>query len=79
MNSALSIVEGQDDIVRDVDGRPIVMMYDSNLDRTLARHVGCTSNHIEDAFSPLAAFLKANRRTAILSQTGGGNSTSVSI
>ena len=38
----------------------------------------CTSNHIDDTFVPLAAFLKANNRTAILSETGGGSSPSVS-
>lgn len=41
-------------------------------------HVDCTSNDIEDTFVRLAAFLKANGKTAILSDTGGGNSTSVS-
>jgi endoglucanase len=37
----------------------------------------CVSNHINDTFMPLAAFLKENDRQAILSETGGGNSTSV--
>jgi endoglucanase len=40
-------------------------------------HLECVSNHIEDTFVPLAAFLVENRRTAILSEIGGGNSASV--
>lgn len=39
----------------------------------------CTSNHIMDTFMPLAMFLVANKRQAILSETGGGNSASVGI
>lgn len=38
----------------------------------------CASNHIADTFMPLATFLVANKRQAILSETGGGNSASVS-
>lgn len=38
----------------------------------------CVSNHINDSFQPLATFLKAHGRMAILSETGGGNTTSVS-
>lgn len=41
------------------------------------QHVECVSNHIEDTFMPLASFLVANKRKAILSETGGGNSPSV--
>ena len=41
------------------------------------QHLECVSNHIEDTFMPLANFLTANKRTAILSETGGGNSPSV--
>jgi endoglucanase len=40
-------------------------------------HLECTSNHIVDTFMPLAAFLKANNRTAFLTETGGGNTASV--
>lgn len=39
----------------------------------------CSSNHIQDTFMPLAMFLVANNRQAILSETGGGNSASVCI
>lgn len=41
------------------------------------QHLECVSNHIEDTFMPLANFLTANKRMAILSETGGGNSPSV--
>lgn len=41
-------------------------------------HLECTTDHIADGFQPLATFLRANNRTAILSETGGGNTTSVS-
>jgi len=40
-------------------------------------HAECTTDNIDDTFVPLAAFLKANGRQAILSETGGGNTTSV--
>jgi hypothetical protein len=39
----------------------------------------CVSDHVTDTFTPLAAFLKAQGRMAILSETGGGNSSSVSL
>lgn len=38
----------------------------------------CVSSHVTDTFMPLSQFLKANNRTAMLSETGGGNTTSVS-
>lgn len=38
----------------------------------------CSSNHIQDTFMPLSTVLVANKREAILSETGGGNSASVS-
>jgi endoglucanase len=38
----------------------------------------CVSDHVNDTFMPLAAFLKKEGRQAILSETGGGNTTSVS-
>ncbi|KAK0101824.1 hypothetical protein ONS95_006974 [Cadophora gregata] len=40
------------------------------------QHLECVSNHIEDTFKPLASFLVANNRMALLSETGGGNSPS---
>lgn len=36
----------------------------------------CVSDHVDDAFRPLAQFLVANNRKAILSETGGGNTSS---
>lgn len=40
-------------------------------------HLECVSDHVQDTFEPLAQFLVANGRKAILSETGGGNTTSV--
>jgi len=37
----------------------------------------CISDHVQDTFTPLAQFLVTNGRKAILSETGGGNTTSV--
>jgi len=37
-------------------------------------HSNCVHNNIDDAFAPLATWLRANNRQAILSETGGGNS-----
>jgi endoglucanase len=42
------------------------------------QHTECVTNHIADTFMPLANFLVANKRMAILSETGGGNTPSVS-
>ncbi|MCJ1398197.1 Endoglucanase EG-II [Xylographa trunciseda] len=36
----------------------------------------CVSNQIDTSFSPLATYLRANNRQAILSETGGGSSDS---
>lgn len=35
-------------------------------------HANCVTNNIDTAFAPLAAFLRQNNRTAILTETGGG-------
>jgi len=35
-------------------------------------HSNCVTNNIDTAFAPLAAFLRQNNRTAILTETGGG-------
>ena len=32
----------------------------------------CITNNINDAFAPLAQYLRANKRTAMLTETGGG-------
>ena len=39
-------------------------------------HADCTSNQIDDSFSPLANYLRTNKRQAILSETGGGSDSS---
>ena len=39
-------------------------------------HTECVSNGISDAFQPLADWLRTNKRQAILSETGGGNTAS---
>jgi endoglucanase len=36
-------------------------------------HVECVTNNINSAFSPLATWLRSNKRQAFLSETGGGN------
>ena len=33
----------------------------------------CVTNNIDDAFAPLATWLRSNGRQAFLSETGGGN------
>jgi hypothetical protein len=38
----------------------------------------CVTDHIQDAFMPLAKFLVSNKRMAFLGEIGGGNTTSVS-
>lgn len=37
----------------------------------------CVTDHVQDGFMPLAKFLVANKRKAILAEIGGGNTTSV--
>ncbi|TGO58471.1 hypothetical protein BELL_1289g00010 [Botrytis elliptica] len=39
-------------------------------------HTECVTNNIDTAFAPLATWLRANKRQAILSETGGGNTAS---
>ncbi|RFU80562.1 endoglucanase ii [Trichoderma arundinaceum] len=39
-------------------------------------HSECTTNNINDAFSPVATWLRQNNRQAILTETGGGNTQS---
>jgi endoglucanase len=36
-------------------------------------HAECVTDNISGAFSPLADFLRTNKRQALLSETGGGN------
>lgn len=37
----------------------------------------CVTDHIQDAFMPLAQFLVSSKRKAFLGEIGGGNTTSV--
>ncbi|KAK3378706.1 glycoside hydrolase family 5 protein [Lasiosphaeria ovina] len=39
-------------------------------------HTECVTDNISDTFQPLATWLKANNRKALLSETGGGNTDS---
>ncbi|KAK7702620.1 hypothetical protein SLS64_009583 [Diaporthe eres] len=39
-------------------------------------HTDCTTNNIDDAFAPLAKWLRSNGRQAMLTETGGGNTES---
>ena len=41
-------------------------------------HTECVQSHVNETFSPLAQFLVANGRMAMLSEIGGGNTASVS-
>ncbi|KAG4442571.1 hypothetical protein IFR05_001983 [Cadophora sp. M221] len=65
--------------VRNPDGSNTSLIFDVHkyldVDGS-GQHLECVSNHIEDTFMPLASFLTANKRMAILSETGGGNSPS---
>jgi endoglucanase len=36
----------------------------------------CTTNNIDTAFAPLATFLRDNKRTAFVTETGAGNTDS---
>lgn len=67
--------------VHNLDGSNTSLIFDVHkyLDSDgSGTHLECTSDHVTDTFMPLAKFLKANGRQAILSETGGGNTTSVS-
>lgn len=39
-------------------------------------HTECVKDNIDNAFKPLADWLRTNKRLAILSETGGGNTAS---
>lgn len=39
----------------------------------------CVTNNIDSAFSPLATWLRENKRQAVLSETGGGNTASCEL
>jgi endoglucanase len=39
-------------------------------------HTECVKNNIDNAFKPLATWLKQNNRKAMVTETGGGNTSS---
>lgn len=39
-------------------------------------HTDCVTDHVADAFSPLATYLRQNKRMAILSEIGSGSNDS---
>lgn len=66
--------------VRNPDGSVEALIFDVHkyLDSDgSGTELECVSDHVQDTFAPLAQFLVANGRKAILSETGGGNTTSV--
>lgn len=66
--------------VHNLDGSNTSLIFDVHkyLDSDgSGTHLECVSDHVQDTFTPLARFLVANGRKAILSETGGGNTTSV--
>jgi endoglucanase len=56
-----------------VDAERTLTSLDSDNSGT---HTDCVTNNIENAFSPLADFLRKNKRLAFLTETGGGNTDS---
>lgn len=67
--------------VHNLDGSNTSLIFDVHkyLDSDgSGTHLECISNHVNDTFMPLSKVLVANGRKAILSETGGGNTTSVS-
>ena len=65
--------------VKDTDGTTDKIIFDVHryLDSdNSGTHAECTSDHVEDSFVPLATWLRTNKRQAILSEVGGGNTAS---
>ncbi|KAI4930829.1 uncharacterized protein J4E92_004662 [Alternaria infectoria] len=65
--------------VKDTDGTTDKLIFDVHryLDSdNSGTHAECTSDHVEDSFVPLATWLRDNKRQAILSEVGGGNTAS---
>ncbi|KAL1849944.1 hypothetical protein Daus18300_013078 [Diaporthe australafricana] len=65
--------------VHNLDGSNTSLIFDVHkyLDSDgSGTHLECVSDHVQDTFTPLAKFLVDNGRKAILSETGGGNTTS---
>jgi endoglucanase len=65
--------------VKNPDGstRNLIMDVHKYLDSdNSGTHTDCVKDNISNAFQPLATWLRSNKRQAILSETGGGNTAS---
>ncbi|KAL7940191.1 carbohydrate-binding module family 1 [Trichoderma barbatum] len=65
--------------VKNPDGSTTNLIFDLHkyLDSdNSGTHADCVTNNINDAFSPVATWLRQNNRQAILTETGGGNTQS---
>lgn len=65
--------------VKNPDGSTTNLIFDVHkyLDSdNSGTHTECVKNNIDDAFAPLATWLRQNGRQAILTETGGGNTAS---
>ena len=62
--------------VKNLDGTTTNLIFDVHqyLDSdNSGTHLECVDNNINTAFAPLATYLRAHSRQALLSETGGGN------
>ena len=62
--------------VKNLDGSTTNLIFDVHkyLDSdNSGTHSECVTNNIDDAFSPLATWLRSNNRQALNTETGGGN------
>jgi endoglucanase len=65
--------------VKNPDGTTTNLIFDVHryLDSdNSGTHTECVTNNIDDSFAPLATWLRQNKRQAILTETGGGNTAS---
>ncbi|KAL5465114.1 hypothetical protein PMIN06_000853 [Paraphaeosphaeria minitans] len=65
--------------VTDADGTTSKLIFDVHryLDSdNSGTNAECTSDHVADTFVPLATWLRTNKRQALLSEVGGGNTSS---
>lgn len=68
--------------VHNLDGSNMSLIFDVHqyLDSDdSGTHLECVTDRVNDTFMPLSKFLVANGRQAMLTETGGGNTTSVSM
>lgn len=65
--------------VKDADGTTSKLIFDVHryLDSdNSGTNAECTNDHVSDSFTPLASWLRTNKRKAIVSEIGGGNTSS---